>query len=320
MVAGAFVDNDELDRRLLAEAAADRVVMLPTADAFEEPAPRRHVDDVGRATRRRDRGADGAATPRCRRRGGGRRRRRGDGRVPRRRLVDAPAQRAQGHRGVRRPAAVSSSAAVWSWRSGRPRRRSATRCSTCAAAASRSDSAGDRRGDHPGERDVERARRSRGARSLATTPLIELPTGSAAIRRATAGNCSATPSPTASSLSRRVRRSNESSVSLASKALPTSSLRPKSSEVRSPSVPRWCRLTRVASAGAVESTMAAAGAVDAGVVVVIVVVAAGDDREQHGDQQHGGDTGADEHGPPSHRASFRSCFANSSWRSWRLAF
>jgi cyanophycinase len=34
---GAFVANDELDRRLLADAAADRVVMLPTADAFEEP-------------------------------------------------------------------------------------------------------------------------------------------------------------------------------------------------------------------------------------------------------------------------------------------
>ena len=34
---GAFVGNDELDRRLLGEAAAERVVMLPTADAFEEP-------------------------------------------------------------------------------------------------------------------------------------------------------------------------------------------------------------------------------------------------------------------------------------------
>lgn len=35
---GAFEDNDDLDRRLLAEVAAQRVVMLPTADAFEEPA------------------------------------------------------------------------------------------------------------------------------------------------------------------------------------------------------------------------------------------------------------------------------------------
>jgi cyanophycinase len=35
---GAFERNDELDRRLLAAADADRVVMLPTADAFEEPA------------------------------------------------------------------------------------------------------------------------------------------------------------------------------------------------------------------------------------------------------------------------------------------
>ena len=34
---GAFRGNDELDRRLLAEAGAERVVMLPTADAFEEP-------------------------------------------------------------------------------------------------------------------------------------------------------------------------------------------------------------------------------------------------------------------------------------------
>jgi len=35
---GPFVANDDLDRRLLAEAGADRVVVLPTADAFEEPA------------------------------------------------------------------------------------------------------------------------------------------------------------------------------------------------------------------------------------------------------------------------------------------
>jgi len=34
---GAFEDNDELDRRLLADVAADRVVVLPTADAFEQP-------------------------------------------------------------------------------------------------------------------------------------------------------------------------------------------------------------------------------------------------------------------------------------------
>jgi cyanophycinase len=35
---GPFVANDDLDRRLLADAGADRVVVLPTADAFEEPA------------------------------------------------------------------------------------------------------------------------------------------------------------------------------------------------------------------------------------------------------------------------------------------
>jgi cyanophycinase len=35
---GPFVANDDLDRRLLAAAGADRVVVLPTADAFEEPA------------------------------------------------------------------------------------------------------------------------------------------------------------------------------------------------------------------------------------------------------------------------------------------
>jgi cyanophycinase len=34
---GAFESNDELDRRLLAEVGAQRVVVLPTADAFEEP-------------------------------------------------------------------------------------------------------------------------------------------------------------------------------------------------------------------------------------------------------------------------------------------
>lgn len=35
---GPFAANDDLDRRLLAGAAADRVVVLPTADAFEQPA------------------------------------------------------------------------------------------------------------------------------------------------------------------------------------------------------------------------------------------------------------------------------------------
>jgi cyanophycinase len=35
---GPFAANDDLDGRLLAGAAADRVVVLPTADAFEEPA------------------------------------------------------------------------------------------------------------------------------------------------------------------------------------------------------------------------------------------------------------------------------------------
>ena len=35
---GPFVDNDELDRQLLGGAGIDRVVMLPTADAFEQPA------------------------------------------------------------------------------------------------------------------------------------------------------------------------------------------------------------------------------------------------------------------------------------------
>jgi cyanophycinase len=35
---GPFSANDDLDRRLVAAAGADRVVVLPTADAFEEPA------------------------------------------------------------------------------------------------------------------------------------------------------------------------------------------------------------------------------------------------------------------------------------------
>lgn len=34
---GPFVANDELDRRLLAEVGASHVVVLPTADAFENP-------------------------------------------------------------------------------------------------------------------------------------------------------------------------------------------------------------------------------------------------------------------------------------------
>ncbi len=39
LVGGApFIDHDELDRRLLGEVVADRVVVLPTADAFENPA------------------------------------------------------------------------------------------------------------------------------------------------------------------------------------------------------------------------------------------------------------------------------------------
>jgi len=35
---GPFAANDDLDRRLLAAVGADRVVVLPTADAFEQPA------------------------------------------------------------------------------------------------------------------------------------------------------------------------------------------------------------------------------------------------------------------------------------------
>lgn len=34
---GPFVVNDELDARLLADAGAERVAILPTADAFEQP-------------------------------------------------------------------------------------------------------------------------------------------------------------------------------------------------------------------------------------------------------------------------------------------
>ncbi len=37
MGGGPFTANDELDRVLLGEVAADRVVVLPTADAFENP-------------------------------------------------------------------------------------------------------------------------------------------------------------------------------------------------------------------------------------------------------------------------------------------
>jgi hypothetical protein len=34
---GAFTAHDELDRRLLGEVKAKKVVVLPTADAFERP-------------------------------------------------------------------------------------------------------------------------------------------------------------------------------------------------------------------------------------------------------------------------------------------
>lgn len=34
---GPFTANDDLDRRVLAESGADRVVVLPTADAYEQP-------------------------------------------------------------------------------------------------------------------------------------------------------------------------------------------------------------------------------------------------------------------------------------------
>ena len=93
---------------------------------------------------------------------------------------------------------------------------------------------------------------------------------------AIAGNCSATPSPPATSRSRRVRRS-DSHRCLGIKAPPTSSSdrRARKSVVSVASVVAGS--ARVASAGAVESTIAAAGVVDAGVVVIIVVVAAGDD-------------------------------------------
>jgi cyanophycinase len=34
---GAFTANDELDRRILADRGIDRIVVLPTADAYEQP-------------------------------------------------------------------------------------------------------------------------------------------------------------------------------------------------------------------------------------------------------------------------------------------
>ena len=96
---GPFTANDDLDRRLLARRrcrpgrrAADRRRVRGAGDAD------RGGDDVGRTARRRGRGADGAAAPRRRGRRGRRRGARRPGRLPRRRLVDAPAQRAQGHR------------------------------------------------------------------------------------------------------------------------------------------------------------------------------------------------------------------------------
>ncbi len=56
---GPFAANDDLDRRLLKAAGATRVVMLPTADAYEHPerlvaaavgwAERLDVDETERA-------------------------------------------------------------------------------------------------------------------------------------------------------------------------------------------------------------------------------------------------------------------------------
>ena len=43
---GPFVSNDELDRLLLSGAGIERVVMLPTADAFEQPARLVAASDV----------------------------------------------------------------------------------------------------------------------------------------------------------------------------------------------------------------------------------------------------------------------------------
>ena len=58
---GPFEHNDPLDRTLLEQAGVDRVVMLPTADAFEQPRrARRHGAGVGVADGRRRRAPDGA--------------------------------------------------------------------------------------------------------------------------------------------------------------------------------------------------------------------------------------------------------------------
>jgi hypothetical protein len=84
---GPFTANDDLDARLLAEVGAigadgadgagRRVVVLPTADAFEHP-ERLVTAAIGWAerSRRRGRGVDGAPA----RRGDGRRRGRGGAR------------------------------------------------------------------------------------------------------------------------------------------------------------------------------------------------------------------------------------------------
>ncbi len=181
---GAFERNDELDRRLLAEVgrrsrrhAADGRCLRA---ARRSSSPRRWrgpqrlgVDLEALMVMQRHDADDGAAADdRCR-----------AGGLPRRRLLDAPAQRAQGHGRVRRAA---TRARTWRPRrrhrpigggAERPDVRRPRRRASRSASASRRAWRSSPRAEKWSEEALGRTR------SLATTPVIALPTGSAAVSR-----------------------------------------------------------------------------------------------------------------------------------------
>ena len=135
---GPFTANDELDRRLLAAAGADRVVDPADRRRLRAPrAARRRGDDVGRAAGDRGRGADGDAPGRGQRRRRRGRGGRGPGRLPGRRPAPAPALGPQGH------------AAVGGDRRGRRGRRPGRRRRRQRRRAVRPDDRPARRGVHP---------------------------------------------------------------------------------------------------------------------------------------------------------------------------
>ncbi len=180
---GPFTANDELDRRLLREVGADLVVVLPTADAFEEPAAlvaaamswaeRMEVDvEALMVLQRHDAEDPGAAEV-----------------VREARAVYLAGDSSQHLRSALKGTPVYDALAAVVERGGL-----VAAVGPCASALC--DPMLDQRGGAftlglgfvPGlavlpEADAESAERHQRTLSLATTPLVELPTGSAAVRR-----------------------------------------------------------------------------------------------------------------------------------------